>query len=279
MSAEEHPLLRAVREEMEAALERLGQSPLFQARGDTIVNIQGNDVDIDALARHMALRITDYVGLDRADEQPKTVIVNLDDTLAFPERSPRGDIELPRLRNTLRNAARHAAIIDAYVRETDANSLSRGNRAKLHSTRRLAATLRDSLGQMAALLEGVDLDDEDEFDRWTDAEITLGGEFGGFDRTEIKLAEIYRMVKDMQRSMRSSDPTLYEAPIHNCELILKAIRNSDDDEPFNALLKEIRKFALMGHSVEDLRKAQQYHEIILEMIDQYTTPEVPKEEL
>jgi hypothetical protein len=93
------------------------------------------------------------------------------------------------------NAAKHSGVIYRWLNEQDANALGRGERAKLHHVQRLSVTMRDSLAQVAMLLEGQDLEEpllepDPEYD-------------------EIRLAEVYQRVKTMQRKWTKADEQIW----------------------------------------------------------------------
>lgn len=138
------------------------------------------------LARFIAYELYQYHNAE-ADFSEHKVIVSPFDTLVFAPADERLDIELPRLRNSLERSAEHAGMIAAFFDEIDLNDLEgRAEKTKYKTAQRLSVIMRDSLGQLARLLNGEDLDTEPT-------------SVPRFDDEEVRLAEVYKMVKDLQQ--------------------------------------------------------------------------------
>lgn len=138
-------------------------------------------------------------------------LVDSDTTLVFDWMNPQLNLELPQLRRILENASVHSGMIYAYLNEQDANALGRGERAKLHTALRLAVTMRDSLGQMARLVAGEDLNMPPHIDG--ESPDALWGEVTRLDRTidaveesaRLREAEIFKRVKAVQMAVRAGN--------------------------------------------------------------------------
>lgn len=129
------------------------------------------------------------------------VFVNRDDTLIIYPRKPQTDIELPRLRSILQHASRDANYIGVFLKDQRiAGQVSR-------SSLRKALTIRDSLGQMARLLNGEDLDneivnsvsDEGKFDLFQDE---IEGEV--LSPAQAQLVEAARRIPSEGQQIRSA---------------------------------------------------------------------------
>ena len=165
--------------------------------------------DLSRLAELVGAALQDWARSSSAEsrlaEPNDYQLVGPNTTLVFDWENPRLNIELPQLKRILENAATHANTIYAYLTEQDANALGRGERAKLHTTQRLAVTMRDSLGQMARLVVGEDLDEPEQANTPEAVGLT--------EESKLREAEIFMHLKQALRHEACNDPVFLKNKI------------------------------------------------------------------